>query len=102
MVLSNLVPRLHQPIQYLRFTTFLEKDFSVFRQSLKILWRQLLFFESAYWKYDKKEIWAPSKRHNFKILRNKLNEKAGLEIIFERCDLCIRKNNQLHNSKYDN
>ena len=50
----SLVPRLHKPIQCLRFATYLENDFLFFRKSLKILWPQYLFFESAYCKYDTK------------------------------------------------
>ena len=44
MVISSLLPSLHEPIQCLCFTTYLENDFSFFRKNLKI-WPQLLFFE---------------------------------------------------------
>ena len=50
----SLVPRLHKPIQCLRFATYLENDFLFFRKSLKILWPQYLLFEGAYCKYDTK------------------------------------------------
>ena len=61
-------------------------------KSLKILWPQLLFFEEAYWKY----VLAYSKPHNFKILRNKMNEKAGFEIT---ADVRKSKNNQHDNNQ---
>ena len=84
VVLSSLVPRLQKPIQCLRFATCLENGFSFFCKNLKILWPQLLIFEDAYYKCDIKIIQAYSKPHNFKILRNGMNEKAGFEIILKR------------------
>ena len=52
-----------------------------------------------------KKIRAYSKPHNFKILRNKMNEKAGSEIMckhVQTCDLRNSKNNHLDNNQYDN
>ena len=68
------------------------KKFFRFCTKVKILWPQLLFFEDAYWKY----VLAYSKPHNFKILRNKMNEKAGFEIT---ADVRKSKNNQHDNNQ---
>ena len=43
----------------------------------------LLFFEDVDCKYDTKNIQAYSEPHNFKILGNKMNEKASSKIILK-------------------
>ena len=56
--------------------------FSPKSQSMALI--LIFFFENVYCKYDIKKILAYSQPYNFKISTNKMNQKAGFEIILER------------------
>ena len=68
------------------FCSLFEKRFTVFFVKVsKYYGLSFNYFEGAYCKYDIERILAYSKSKNFKILTNKMNQKAGFEIIVKKC-----------------
>ena len=69
------------------FCNLFEKRFSVFFAKVsKYYGLSFNFFEGAYCKYDVEKIQTYSKPKNFKILTNKMNQKAGFEITVKKCE----------------
>ena len=79
VLISNLtfaLSRLHEPIHCLYVSTYLESLY----YGLNCYFSRVLLADMI------KKIEAYFEPHNFKILRNKMKEKAGLEIILKKCE----------------